>query len=89
MKGDVGDARHNRPTWLLMEYYISHGTLTVMHLGTRTETEMKAGKRQSVISAWNANSGVQFCDGQCRASAVLNRQRLITSRTRVYVAHLV
>jgi hypothetical protein len=39
MKGNVGDARHNRPTGFLTEYYISHGTLTVIHLGTRTETD--------------------------------------------------
>jgi hypothetical protein len=42
MKGDVSDARHDRPTGFLMEYYMSRGTLTVMHLGTRTETKMKA-----------------------------------------------
>jgi hypothetical protein len=64
MRGDVGDSRHNRPTGFLMEYYTSHGTLTVMHLGTRTVTEMTAGKLQSVISAWNAQSGMQFYNGQ-------------------------
>jgi hypothetical protein len=64
---------------------------TVLTVGTRTETEMIAGKLQSVISTWKAHAcGMQFCDGQCRVSAILNRQRLISSRAvRVRVAQSV